>query len=163
MWRYICEVLKVTMIHQHAKLQTVPFIRFPGNAQNLSRQGMDRLKTVTVGRMDQRTNVWVERWYFGLQTDKRVFRRRERQPEIICLQRIKGKNDNEISKSGHRPYNGIRLIDWLSCSLAVLNCFRSNTSFHMYTISVYEGETNFCLLHSVPSIGTLIRWLRTST
>ena len=49
-------ILKVVKIHQHAKFQAIPFMRSQSNARKpLRTDGRTCRKTVTIGRMDQRT------------------------------------------------------------------------------------------------------------
>ena len=60
--------------NQHAKFQAIPSMRAPANAGKPLRTDewtdgqTDMPKTVTVGRMDRRTHVQVERGYFWLRT-----------------------------------------------------------------------------------------------
>ena len=56
-------------------------------------------KTVTVGRVDQRTHVQVKRGYFGLRTDGRTDRRTDRQPENIMPPAPKGGGIKSIGHS----------------------------------------------------------------
>ena len=57
----VSSVLKVAEIHQHAKFQAIPSNRSPANArQPLRTDGRTCRKTVTVGRMDQRSHEQVE-------------------------------------------------------------------------------------------------------
>ena len=83
----IYPVLKVVKIHQHAKFQAIPSMRSLANAwKPLRTDGRTCHKTVTVGRMDQRTHVQVERGYIGLRTDGRT----DGQPENIVPPAPKG-------------------------------------------------------------------------
>ena len=68
-------------IHQHVKFQANPSIHSPANARKpLRTDGRTCRKTVTVGRVDQRTHVQIKRGYFRLRTDGRL---REKHKRIV--------------------------------------------------------------------------------
>ena len=96
-------------IHQHAKFQAIPSMHSSTNAQKplrIDRQTADGRKTVTVGRMDQWTYVYVE---------KRVFQASDGwtvgQPENIMPPAPKGggiKIRNDIIQKW--PYRALNTI-----------------------------------------------------
>ena len=67
-------------------------MRFPANARKPPGRtdGRTCRKTDTVGRVDQRTHVQVERGYFRLRTDERTDGRTNGQPENIMPPALKG-------------------------------------------------------------------------
>ena len=82
-------------IHQHVKFQAIPSMHSPANARKPLQtdgqtdgrtDGRTCRKTVTVGRVDQRTDVHVKRGYFRLRTDGRT----DGQPENIMPPAPKG-------------------------------------------------------------------------
>ena len=86
-------------IHQHVKFQAISSMRSPANARKPLRtdgradwrtDGRTCRKTVTVGRVDQRTHVQVKRGYFRLRTDGRMDGRMDGQPENIMPLAPKG-------------------------------------------------------------------------
>ena len=85
-------------IHQHVKFQAIPSMHSPANARKPLRTD-DRTcrKTVTVGRVDQRTHVQVKRGYFRLRTDGRT----DGQPENIMPPAPKGGGIKTYSTSGN--------------------------------------------------------------
>ena len=75
-------------IHQHVKFQAIPSMCSPANAQKpLRTDWWTCRKTVTVGRVDQRTDVQVKRGYFRLRMDGRT----DGQPENIMPSAPKGR------------------------------------------------------------------------
>ena len=86
-------------IHQHVKFQANPSMHSPANARKpLRTDGRTCCKTVTVGRLDQRTHVQVKRGYFRLRTDGRT----DGQPENIMPPAPKG---GGIKMSNHYNWN----------------------------------------------------------
>ena len=71
-------------IHQHAFSSKCPETSPNGRADRRTDRRTCR-KTVTVGRMNQRTHVQVERGYFRLRTDRRT----DGQPQNLLPRRLK--------------------------------------------------------------------------
>ena len=103
-------------IHQHVKFQANPSMHSPANARKpLRTDGRTCRKTVTVGRVDQRTHVQVKRGYFRLRTDGRT----DGQPENIMPPAPKGggiKNNDlgQYWSSSKSSYDATRL-QWVKC------------------------------------------------
>ena len=136
-WRgpRIQSVLKVVRIHQVAKFQAIPSMRSPRNARNpiwteKRADGRAVRKTVTVGRMDQRTHIQVETGYFRLRTDERT----DEQLENKMPRTPKG---GGIKKIG---VNDVLVIVYLRSVVFLRNgCLRS---IHSRTT---HGEANHCV------------------
>ena len=91
-------------IHQHVKFQAIPSMRSLANARkHLRTDGRTCRKTVTVGRVDQRTHVQVKRGYFRLRTDGGT----DGQPENIMPPAPKG---GGITNNCHGPYFNIYIL-----------------------------------------------------
>ena len=147
-------------IHQHVKFQAIPSMRSPANARKPLRtdgrtDGRTCHKTVTDGRVDQRTHVQVKRGYFRLWTNGRT----DGQPENIMPPAPKG---GGIKTDGIKTVFHNRIKSRLKASRSnfntmqqYLNVVHDTQHFHKWLFIII---TTLMVQHKTAVTPLLVHW-----